>query len=77
MRTAGPNTSASGCTGASSGCGSSGIDLLQLHRIDPKVPVADQIGALTRLQEEGKIRHIGLSEVTVDQIREVQRLTEW
>ena len=51
------------------------IDLLQLHRIDPKVPVADQIGALTRLQEEGKIRHIGLSEVTVDQIREVQSLT--
>jgi len=39
------------------------------------VPVADQIGALTRLQEEGKIRHIGLSEVTVDQIREVQGLT--
>jgi Predicted oxidoreductases (related to aryl-alcohol dehydrogenases) len=50
------------------------IDLLQLHRIDAKVPVADQIGALTRLQEEGKIRHIGLSEVTVDQIREVQGL---
>jgi aryl-alcohol dehydrogenase-like predicted oxidoreductase len=52
------------------------IDLLQLHRIDPKVPVADQIGALTRLQEEGKIRHIGLSEVTVDQIREVQGLAQ-
>ena len=51
------------------------IELLQLHRIDPKVPVADQIGALTRLQEEGKIRHIGLSEVTVDQIRQVQGLT--
>jgi aryl-alcohol dehydrogenase-like predicted oxidoreductase len=50
------------------------IDLLQLHRIDPKVPLADQIGALTRLQEEGKIRHIGLSEVSVEQIREVQRL---
>ena len=52
------------------------IDLLQLHRIDPKVPVADQIGALTRLQEEGKIRHIGLSEVTVNQIREVQGLAQ-
>lgn len=52
------------------------IDLLQLHRIDPKVPVADQIGALTRLQEEGKIRHIGLSEVSVAQIREVQGLAE-
>jgi pyridoxine 4-dehydrogenase len=52
------------------------IDLLQLHRIDSKVPVADQIGALTRLQEEGKIRHIGLSEVTVDQVREVQTLVQ-
>jgi pyridoxine 4-dehydrogenase len=52
------------------------IDLLQLHRIDPKVPVADQIGALTRLQEEGKIRHIGLSEVSVAQIREVQALAD-
>ena len=51
------------------------IDLLQLHRIDSKVPVEDQIGALTRLQEEGKIRYIGLSEVSVDQIRQVQRLT--
>ena len=52
------------------------IDLLQLHRIDPKVPIADQIGALTRLQEEGKIRHIGLSEVSVAQIKEVQALAE-
>jgi aryl-alcohol dehydrogenase-like predicted oxidoreductase len=52
------------------------IDLLQLHRIDPKVPLADQVGALTRLQEEGKIRHLGLSEVTVDQIRQVQALTD-
>ena len=51
------------------------IDLLQLHRIDSKVPVEDQIGALIRLQEEGKIRHIGLSEVSVEQIRQVQRLT--
>ena len=51
------------------------IDLLQLHRIDPKVPVEDQIGALTRLQDEGKIRYIGLSEVSVEQIRQVQRLT--
>jgi len=52
------------------------IDLLQLHRIDPKVPVADQIGALTRLQEEGKIHHIGLSEVSVSQIEEVRRLAD-
>jgi aryl-alcohol dehydrogenase-like predicted oxidoreductase len=44
------------------------IDLLQLHRIDPKVPVEDQLGALRDLQIQGKIRHIGLSEVTVSQI---------
>ena len=46
------------------------IDLLQLHRIDPKVPLADQVGELALLQREGKIRHIGLSEVTVDQLHE-------
>ncbi|MCU1644976.1 MAG: oxidoreductase [Nocardia sp.] len=46
------------------------IDLLQLHRIDPKVPLADQIGALRQLLDEGKVRHIGLSEATVEQIRE-------
>ncbi|MER5704282.1 aldo/keto reductase [Micromonospora sp. NPDC002296] len=46
------------------------IDLLQLHRIDSEVPLADQIGALSQLQQEGKVRHIGLSEVTVDQLRE-------
>ena len=45
------------------------IDLLQLHRIDPKVALEDQVGALARLQEEGKIRHIGFSEVSVEQIR--------
>jgi aryl-alcohol dehydrogenase-like predicted oxidoreductase len=50
------------------------IDLLQLHRIDPKVPLADQVGALTRLQEEGKIRHLGLSEVSVAQIEEARTL---
>lgn len=52
------------------------IDLLQLHRIDPKVPLEDQIGALARLQQEGKIRHIGLSEVRVDQIEAVRRLVD-
>jgi aryl-alcohol dehydrogenase-like predicted oxidoreductase len=49
------------------------IDLYQLHRIDPKVPAAETIGALKRLQDEGKIRHIGLSEVTVDEITQAQR----
>jgi aryl-alcohol dehydrogenase-like predicted oxidoreductase len=44
------------------------IDLYQLHRIDPKVALEDQIGALKDLQDAGKIRHIGLSEVTVAQL---------
>jgi pyridoxine 4-dehydrogenase len=44
------------------------IDVLQLHRPDPKVPFEEQIGTLTELQREGKIRHIGLSNVTVAQI---------
>ncbi|MFF4416252.1 aldo/keto reductase [Streptosporangium sp. NPDC001559] len=51
------------------------IDLLQLHRIDPNVPLADQIGALRQLREEGKVRHIGLSEVTVEQLREASEIT--
>jgi aryl-alcohol dehydrogenase-like predicted oxidoreductase len=50
------------------------IDLFQLHRIDPKVAMEDQIGALLDLQSEGKIRHLGLSEVTVEQIEAVRRL---
>jgi pyridoxine 4-dehydrogenase len=49
------------------------IDLHQLHRIDPQVPLADQVGELALLQQEGKIRHIGLSEVTVDELTEAQR----
>lgn len=52
------------------------IDLLQLHRIDPKIPLGDQIGALARLQREGRIRHIGLSEVSVEQLRAVRELVE-
>jgi aryl-alcohol dehydrogenase-like predicted oxidoreductase len=50
------------------------IDLYQLHRIDPKVPMEDQIGTLLDLQRAGKIRHIGLSEVKVEQIKAVRKL---
>jgi pyridoxine 4-dehydrogenase len=50
------------------------IDLYQLHRIDRKVPLEDQIGTLVQLQQEGKIRHIGLSEVTVEEIEAVRKL---
>jgi pyridoxine 4-dehydrogenase len=49
------------------------IDLFQLHRIDAKVPLAEQLGELVLLQKEGKIRHIGLSEVSVDQLKEAQK----
>jgi pyridoxine 4-dehydrogenase len=52
------------------------IDLLQLHRIDPKVPVAESLGALVDLQDEGKIRHIGLSEVTVAEYEEAQETAD-
>src|SRR5579862_3226663 len=50
------------------------IDLYQLHRIDPKVPADDQLGTLKQLQAEGKIKHIGLSEVSVQQIQHAQKI---
>jgi pyridoxine 4-dehydrogenase len=51
------------------------IPLFQLHRIDSKVPLPDQIGALTELRDEGKIRFIGLSEVSAAQLDAVRELT--
>jgi len=50
------------------------IDLYQLHRIDAKVPAEDQLGVLKDLQAEGKIKHIGLSEVSVRQIQHAQTI---
>jgi aryl-alcohol dehydrogenase-like predicted oxidoreductase len=52
------------------------IELYQLHRPDPKVPFADSVGALMELRDEGKIRHIGLSNVSVDQLAEALAMTE-
>ena len=49
------------------------IDLYQLHRIDPAVPEADQFGFLQQARQQGKIRHVGLSEVTVEQIERARR----
>ncbi len=49
------------------------IDLFQLHRIDDKVPAEDQLGTLKELQAEGKIKHIGLSEVSVAQIENARK----
>jgi aryl-alcohol dehydrogenase-like predicted oxidoreductase len=51
------------------------IGLYQLHRVDPAVPLADQVGVLDDLRRAGKVRHVGLSEVTVEQIREAQEVT--
>jgi aryl-alcohol dehydrogenase-like predicted oxidoreductase len=50
------------------------IDLYQLHRIDPKVPAEDQLGTLKDLQAQGKIKHIGLSEVSVQQIQHARAI---
>lgn len=50
------------------------IDLFQLHRIDDKFPLEDQVGELAALQQEGKIRDIGLSEVNVDQLAAAQKV---
>ncbi|MEU6226713.1 aldo/keto reductase [Streptomyces sp. NPDC047042] len=50
------------------------IDLLQLHRIDPAVPLEDQVGELAELRTEGKVRHIGLSEVTVEEVEKARTI---
>jgi pyridoxine 4-dehydrogenase len=51
------------------------IDVYQFHRPDPKVPFEESVGALVELKAEGKIRHIGLSNVTVEQVERAQKLT--
>jgi aryl-alcohol dehydrogenase-like predicted oxidoreductase len=50
------------------------IELYQLHRIDPRTPLEESLGALKLLQDQGKIRHIGLSEVTPDEIEQAQKI---
>lgn len=52
------------------------IDLYQLHRIDPTVPVEESLGELARLQQEGKIRHIGLSQVSVAELEQARGAAE-
>jgi aryl-alcohol dehydrogenase-like predicted oxidoreductase len=52
------------------------IDLIQLHRVDPEVPLEDQVGAFAELQEQGKVRHIGLSEVSVQQLEQARAVTQ-
>lgn len=50
------------------------IDLYYLHRIDPRIPLEDQLGALITARQQGKIRHIGLSKVTLTQLRQAETL---
>ncbi|MFD0154405.1 aldo/keto reductase [Streptomyces sp. NPDC055721] len=52
------------------------IELLQLHRIDPRTPLAEQLGALGELQAEGKVGRIGLSEVTVDELARAREIVD-
>ncbi|MGW6502109.1 aldo/keto reductase [Nonomuraea angiospora] len=52
------------------------VDLYQLHRIDPEVPLADQLGTLAELRQEGKIRHVGLDTVTVEELERALEITE-
>ena len=50
------------------------IDLYQLHRIDPEIPVEESLGTMSELRDEGKVRHVGLSEVGVEELRRAQRV---
>jgi aryl-alcohol dehydrogenase-like predicted oxidoreductase len=52
------------------------IDLWQLHRIDPKVPVEESLGAIKELQKQGKIRHVGLSEVKPHEIEQARKVID-
>src|SRR5581483_10138824 len=52
------------------------IYLWQLHRIDPKVPVEESLGVIAELQKQGKIRHVGLSEVKPDEIDQARKVVE-
>jgi pyridoxine 4-dehydrogenase len=52
------------------------IDLIQLHRIDADVPLADQLGAFKELQDEGKVRHIGVSEVPVAELEQAREIVD-
>jgi len=52
------------------------IDLWQLHRIDPKTPVEESLGAIKKLQKQGKIRHVGLSEVKVPEIEQARKVID-
>ena len=64
------------CEGSLRRLGVDRIDLYQLHAVDDAVPFEDSVGALSELQQAGKIRHIGLSNVSVDQLARAERLVD-
>jgi aryl-alcohol dehydrogenase-like predicted oxidoreductase len=63
------------CEGSLARLGLERIPVYQLHRVDPEVPIEDSVGELVALRDEGKIRHIGLSNVDPDQIERASALT--
>jgi len=74
-RKADPKHLRSACEGSLRRLRRDRIDVYQLHAPDPQVPLADSVGELVRLQKEGKIRHIGLSNVSLQELQQAQRLT--
>ena len=76
QRNAHPSHLRSACEGSLRRLKMERIDLYQLHAPDPRVPFEDSVGELLRLQQEGKILHIGLSNVDTDELRRAQRLVK-
>ena len=74
-RNAQPKHLRSACEGSLRRLRRERIDVFQLHAPDPRVPFADSVGELVRLQQEGKIRHIGLSNVSLAELQQAQKLT--
>ncbi len=70
-----PGASAAACEGSLRRLGLDQIPLYQFHRPDPSVPLAESIGALVELKSAGKIRHIGVSNMTEDELKQAQSLT--
>ena len=74
-RNAQPKHLRSACEGSLRRLRRDRIDVFQLHVPDPRVPFADSVGELVRLQKEGKIRHIALSNVSLQELQQAQKLT--
>ena len=74
-RNAQPKHLRSACEGSLRRLRRERIDVFQLHAPDPRVPFADSVGELVRLRQEGKIRHIGLSNVSLGELQQAQKLT--